>query len=123
MPLKQKAFALIVSFLVFFVTIELVRKRRLREEYSVLWLTTSVIMIVLVLKYDWLQALTLLIGAGLPTSTLFMGAILFLMLISVQFSLKISRLTDQVKNLDQETALLRHEFSRQQEEQGAKDDG
>ena len=123
MPLKQKVFALIVSFLVFFVTIELVRKKRLREEYSVLWLTTSVIMIVLVLKYDWLQMLTVFIGAGLPTSTLFMGAILFLMLISVQFSLKISKLSDQVKNLVQENALLRHEFAQQQKETGMKDAG
>jgi hypothetical protein len=112
MPIKQKVFALVVSLLVFVVTIELVRKKRLREEYSVLWLSTSVIMIVLVLKYDWLQGVTTLIGAGLPTSTLFLGAIIFLMLIAVQFSLKISQLSDQVKNLVQENALLRHEFDR-----------
>ncbi len=123
MPLKQKVFALIISLIVFVVTIELVRKKRLREEYSVLWLATSTIMIVLVLKYDWLQALTGLIGAGLPTSTLFMGAIIFLMLISVQFSLKISKLSDQVKNLVQENALLRHEFDRRQEEKGTKTEG
>ena len=112
MPIKQKIFALIISVLVFVVTIELVRKKRLREEYSVLWLATSVIMIVLVLKYDWLQTVTTLIGAGLPTSTLFLGAIIFLMLIAVQFSLKISCLSDQVKNLVQENALLRREFER-----------
>jgi hypothetical protein len=119
-PFKQKVFALIISLLVFVVTIELVRKKRLKEEYSVLWLTTSLIMIVLVLKYDWLQTLTLLVGAGLPTSTLFMGAIVFLMLIAVQFSLKISRLTDQVKNLVQENALLRHEFDRLQQKKDVK---
>ncbi len=112
MPLKQKIFALIVCLAVFVVTIDLVRKKRLREEYSVLWLTTSVIMLVLVVKYDWLQALTTLIGAGLPTSTLFLGSIIFLMLIAVQFSLKISLLSDQVKNLVQENALLRREFER-----------
>ena len=117
MPIKQKIFALVISVLVFIVTIELVRKKRLREEYSVLWLATSVVMIVLVLKYDWLQAVTTLIGAGLPTSTLFLGAIIFLMLIAVQFSLKISRLSDQVKNLVQENALLRHEFERLQQEE------
>ncbi len=112
MPLKQKIFALIVCLAVFIVTIDLVRKKRLREEYSVLWLTTSVIMLVLVVKYDWLQALTTLIGAGLPTSTLFLGSIIFLMLIAVQFSLKISLLSDQVKNLVQENAILREEFAR-----------
>jgi hypothetical protein len=52
------------------------------------------------------------IGAGLPTSTLFIGSIIFLMLISVQFSIKISRLTNQVKDLAQDNALLRGEVER-----------
>jgi hypothetical protein len=107
MPLKQQIFALLVSLLVFVFTIEMVRRKRLREEYSVLWLCTSFIMFILVVKYDWLVKLTGLIGAALPTSTLFFGSIIFLILLSVQFSIKISRLTDQVKNLVQDNALLR----------------
>ena len=109
MPVRQQIFALAISFLVFVFTIDLVRKRRLREEYSVLWLATSLTMFVLVIKYDWLVAITEFIGAALPTTTLFVCSIIFLMLIAVQFSIKISRLTDQVKNLAQENALLRAE--------------
>src|SRR6266568_6280974 len=112
MPVKQQLFALLVSLVVFVFTIELVRKKRLREEYSVLWLTTSFLMIVLIVKYDWLVALTNLIGAVLPTTTLFLGSIIFLMLMAVQFSIKISRLTDQVKDLVQENTLLRYEFEK-----------
>lgn len=107
MPFKQQIFALAVSLLVFLFTIDMVRRKRLREEYSVLWLFTSFVMFVLVLKYDWLVALTRLIGAGLPTTTLFLGSIIFLVLLSVQFSIKISKLADQVKNLVQDNALLR----------------
>ena len=109
MPLQQKIFALLVSILVFVIVVDMVRRRRLREEYSVLWLATSVIMFVLVLRYDWLVSLTALIGAGLPTTTLFLFSIIFLMLLCVQFCIKISKLTDQVKNLSQENALLRQE--------------
>ncbi|MBE0598201.1 MAG: DUF2304 domain-containing protein [Desulfuromonadales bacterium] len=109
MPIRQQIFALIVSAVVFFFIIELVRRRRLREEYSVLWLVTSVVIFVLVLRYEWLVAITGWIGAVLPTTTLFIGSIVFLMLLSVQFCIKISRLTDQVKNLCQENALLRHQ--------------
>jgi hypothetical protein len=111
MPLTQKIFALLVCCLVFVVTIDLVRKRKLREEYSVLWLVTSLIMFILVLRYDWLVALTGFIGAGLPTTTLFICSIIFLMLIAVQFSIKISKLSEQVKNLAQENALLRADMS------------
>jgi hypothetical protein len=119
MPFRQQIFALLVCIGVFIFIIELVRQRRLREEYSVLWLVTSAIMFVLVVKYDWLEALTEFIGAGLPTSTLFVSAIIFLMLIAVQFSIKISRLTTQVKDLVQDNALLRTElkqFSRSDRE-------
>lgn len=110
MPFKQQVFALLVSLLVFIFTIEMVRQKRLREEYSVLWLFTSCVMFVLVIKYDWLVAITNLIGAALPTSTLFTGSIVFLVLLGVQFSIKISRLSDQVKDLVQENAILRHQF-------------
>ena len=107
MPVRQQIFAMIVCVCVFLFTLDMVRRKRLREEYSVLWLCTSLVMFVLVLRYDWLVALTRMIGAGLPTSTLFLGAIIFLILLAVQFSIKISRLDDRVKNLAQENALLR----------------
>jgi hypothetical protein len=67
-------------------------------------------MFVLVFQYEWLVSLTALIGAGLPTTTLFLFSIIFLMLLSVQFCIKISRLTDQVKNLSQENALMKREI-------------
>ena len=110
MPLQQQIFALIVSALVFVIVIDMVRKRRLREEYSVLWLLTSVLMFVLIFRYEWLVSLTDLIGAGLPTTTLFLSSIIFLMLLSVQFCIKISQLTEQVKILSQENALMKRDL-------------
>jgi len=110
MPLQQQIFALIVSVMVFIIVVDMVRRRKLREEYSVLWLVTSVVMFVLVFRYEWLVALTTAIGAGLPTTTLFLFSIIFLMLLSVQFCIKISKLTDQVKNLSQENALIKLEI-------------
>jgi hypothetical protein len=112
MPIRQQLFALTICVLVFVCTIDMVRRRRLREEYSALWLGTSLAMFVLVIRYDWLEALTRFIGAGLPTTTLFIGSTIFLMLIAVQFSLKITTLTNQLKNLAQESALQREELER-----------
>lgn len=109
MPLRQQIFALIICVAVFIVTILMVRRRTVKEEYALLWLGTSILMFVLVLKYDWLVSLTAFIGAGLPTTTLFIGSIVFLLLIAVQFSIRISHLTDQVKDLAQENAILRCE--------------
>ena len=111
MPLRQQIFAIAICVVVFAAAIDLVRRRALREEYSVLWLATSIIMFALVIRYDWLETLTHFIGAELPTTTLFIGSIIFLMLVAVQFSIKISRLTNQVKNLAQDNALLRTELN------------
>jgi len=109
MTIQQKAFAIIASLLIFIVIINLVKNKKLKEEYSWLWLLTGFVMIVLVLWYDILVVLTNLIGAVLPTTTLFIFAILFLMCIVLNFSIKISKLTDQVKNLTQKVSLMEAE--------------
>ena len=65
-------------------------------------------MLILALWYDLLQGITHLIGAGLPTSTLFFLGLVFLILIAIQFSVKVSELNNQVKNLAQENGLLKN---------------
>jgi hypothetical protein len=122
MPISQKIFALLISSCTFIFIIEMVRRKKLREEYSILWLATAVGMLALILKYDWLVALTKLIGAELPTSTLFLGSIIFLILIAVQFSIKLSSLTEQVKNLAQHNSLLEAELKRLLDRQPDRDE-
>jgi hypothetical protein len=106
MTVHQKVFALIISFTIFVVIISLVRNRKLREEFSWLWLLTSVVVFVLAVWYDLLVKLTALIGAVAPTTTLFIFSIIFLVFISLHFAIKVSQLSDQVKNLAQKISLL-----------------
>jgi hypothetical protein len=106
MTIQQKIFAVFASILIFVVIINLVKNKKLKEEYSWLWLLTGVIIIMLVLWYDVLLMLTHLIGAVLPTTTLFIFAILFLICLALDFAIKISKLTDQVKNLSQKVSLM-----------------
>ncbi|MBW1784015.1 MAG: DUF2304 domain-containing protein [Deltaproteobacteria bacterium] len=104
---KQKVAMIVICIIIFILILDLVRRRKLREEYSWLWLFTSLALFILVIRYSWLELITGVIGAVLPTTTLFISALVFLMLLSIQFSVRISKLTDQVKNLVQENALLR----------------
>jgi len=90
----------------FGLILELVRRRRLREEYSWLWLLTAAIMVLLVVWFPLLRFVTVLIGAVTPINTLLLFAVLFLFAIAVHYSVIISRLTTQVKNLAQELALV-----------------
>lgn len=109
MLLQQKIFAIIVSLAIFVVIIYLVKKGKLREEYSWLWLLTGAVILLLVIWYDLLLFLTHLIGAVTVTTTLFIFGIVFLMLITLHFAIKISSLSDQVKNLAQKVSLLEAE--------------
>ena len=107
MLFQQKIFAIIASILIMLIVVELVRRRRLREEYSWLWLLTGGIIILLVVWYDLLVFLTHLIGAIAPTTTLFIFGLLFLMLISLHYSIQISKLSQQVREMAQQLAMLR----------------
>ena len=116
MPLRQKFFAVIISLFLLIFIIELVRRKKLREEYSWLWLLTGTVILVMALWYDLLQWITYLIGAGLPTSTLFFLGLVFLILIAIQFSVKVSALHNQLKNLAQENGLLKSRIEELEEE-------
>ena len=107
MEMKPRFVALAVSVVLMVLIVELVRRRKLREEYSWLWLSLSLAMFILGLWPGFLHFVTGLIGAALSTSTLFFFALLFLMLINIQFSVEISALRTQVKNLAQQLATTR----------------
>jgi hypothetical protein len=108
----QHAFAIAASVLTLAFIIELVRRRKLKEEYSWLWIATACGMVVLSIWYDLLRWLTVAIGAVTVTTTLFIFALLFLLAISVHYSTVISRLTQQVRRLTQELAVLEAERER-----------
>ena len=113
MPIRQQIFALIVGIAISIFIVEMVRRRKLREEYSWLWLLTGFGIVVLAVWYDLLVFITELIGAVLPTTTLFVFGLLFLLLIALHYSVKISSLTDQVRKLAQKIAILQSELDEQ----------
>jgi hypothetical protein len=115
LTLHQTLFAPVTSVVAVLFVLELVRRRRLREEYSWLWLLTAGVMVLLAVWYRLLVAITHLVGAVTPLNTLLLCAVRFLFAIAVHYSVIISRLTTQVKNLAQELALL---SSRVEEREG-----
>lgn len=110
MPLRIQIVALAISIGMLMLITELVRRRKLREEYSQLWFATGAVILVLMIWFDLLKWITHLIGAYFHVSTIFFLAFLFLMVISLHFSVVISKLTNQLKTLAQEHAILKHEF-------------
>lgn len=94
------------------LVLELVRRRRLREEYSLLWLLTAFVMLVFSAWRDLLHGLAELVGIAYPPNLLFLLAVLFVLLILLYFSTVITRLTQENKEMAQQLALLRYEVER-----------
>lgn len=112
MPLRQQIIGFLFSLIIFSLIVNLVYKRNLKEEYSWLWMLTGGLLFLLIARYELLEWLTRQIGATHATSTLFFCAILFLMLLCIQFSIVLTTLSRQVKTLSQEITLLRAEFEK-----------
>lgn len=95
------------SVILLLYVLEMVRRRRLREEYSILWLAGGGIMLIFSLKQDWLKWVSDAVGIYYPPSFLFLIGIFFILLILIHFSITISRLYHMNKRMAQEMALLK----------------
>ncbi len=89
----------------------LVHRGRLREEYSPIWILVSTGMLVVTASLDILRQLTEAIGAWTPSSTLFFFGLLFLLILSLNYAVRLSGMSLQIKLLAQEVALLRQKSS------------
>ena len=106
MPLRLKVFVIIIGVAIFLGIIELVRRRKLREEYSFIWLIAGFVFVLLALDDEILASIAGIVAISLPANALFFMALIFALLLLLYFSLRISALTTQVKNLAQQLALL-----------------
>jgi hypothetical protein len=105
-----KALAVAGSATLLFLVLELIRRGRLKERYSLLWLFSSVVLLILSLSRSLLEFFSQLIGIYYAPSLLFLIAFVFLLLITLHFSAVISGLSDKNKRLAQELALLKQEM-------------
>lgn len=87
--------------------LDAVRSRRLREEYSFLWLLIAGTLLVISAWDAPLIAITRMLGGVLPVNILFFAGLVFLVVVSLFYSIRISELNNQVKELAQELALLK----------------
>jgi len=115
-----RVIAIVVSLALAAVVLWLVRTRRLREEFTPLWMAAAFGLALLSLRFDLLQAITRAIGAWTPSATLFFLSLVFLSVLCLTYAVRLSRSGIQLKNLAQEVALLRcemEELRRRGEEQ------
>ena len=107
-PVRISIAAAVASALLILIVLELIRGRRLKERYALLWLATGLVLLVLSLWRGGLNTIAGWLGVqGYPPAILFAAAIMFVIAVLLHYSTVLSRLTDDNVLLAQEVALLR----------------
>ena len=109
-PVETRVLAVVLSLVLVGTVLWLVKRRTLREEYTPIWLLVAAAIALVSIVSPLLQALTRAIGAWTQSSALFFFGQLFLVAICLNYAVRLSQLTLQVKNLVQEVAVLRAEL-------------
>lgn len=107
-PVRISIAAGVASLLLILIVLELIRGRRLKERYALLWLVTGLVLLVLSLWRGGLNTIAGWLGvSGYPPAILFAAAIMFVIAVLLHYSTVLSRLTDDNVLLAQEVALMR----------------
>ena len=100
-------FSLAISLLFIVVIIHLIRRRRLKEQYSLMWLALGTVMMIVSVFPLFLEKTADFLDVSYPPSLLYMLGILGILSILLHLTLAISKLTGQ--NVTSAQTLAMHE--------------
>ena len=89
-----------------FIVLELVRRKKFREEYSLLWIITVVVMLILSIWRDSLKLIARALGVFYPPNALFIVGSMFILAILLHFSVVISSFKTEQQELAQRFAIM-----------------
>jgi cell division protein FtsW (lipid II flippase) len=119
-PLKVSIAASIASLLLLLIVFELIRSRRLRERYAILWLVTGLVLLVLSAWRDALNSIAGWVGVTTyPPAVLFAVATIFILMVLLHYSTVLSKLSDENVVLAQRLALLEQDVGEAREDGSA----
>jgi hypothetical protein len=112
----QRIIAIVISAGLLLLILELVRRKRLMERYALLWLFSTLLLLVLSVWSGLLNSLASGLGVSYPPSALFAVAFGVVLVLLIHFSLAVSRLSDQNKVLAQRLGILQRRVEDQHEQ-------
>lgn len=98
--------AIVVSVVLLIVVLDLVRRRKLSEEYSIVWILCATALLVFSIWRESLHLVAGWLGVFYPPAVLLLVLVLFVFLACLAFSVVISRQSVQIERLAEEVAIL-----------------
>ncbi len=99
--------AFLLALAIVALVIEMLRRKKLREKYAVLWLIVGVATLVLAAFPRLLNIVAEYVGVQIPSNLLFAMSILMLLGVCLHLSWEISVVEDETRTLAEEVAILR----------------
>jgi hypothetical protein len=110
MDWRARLFFILLGVSVLLFVINLVRTKKLKEEYALLWLFMAITLVAAPILIDVIDAMSFAIGITYPPALIIVLALICFALIFFQMSVTISRFSEQIKSLSQELALTRKQL-------------
>ena len=115
--LRAQYIGVAISLVFLFFIIELIRKRHLKESHAIIWLFFGVLLLVLSLWREALDKTSFFLGIAYPPALLFIVLILGLLLVMIQYSIVITKLSLRLNRLTQEMGIIKAEWERSRKDQ------
>ena len=98
--------AVTISILLLVLVLELVRRKKLTEEYSFIWIVAALALLGIALGRRLIDAFAIAIGIYYPPAALLLVLVLFVFVAALSFSVVVSRQRQQIERLIEDTALM-----------------
>lgn len=102
--------AIVGSVLFLLLVLELVRRRRLAEEYSALWIAGALVLLGASIRRDWIDRSAAWLGIHYGPAVLLLGLLVVGAAVLLWMSVILSRQQAQIDHLIEETAILSAEL-------------
>lgn len=101
--------AIVLASLFLLTVLELVRRQKLKEQYSLLWILFSVILLIVSINVTVIEWIADRLGVKYAPAVLFLFGLLFCFAIILHLTIVITRPSSQVLRLTQELTILKEQ--------------
>ena len=108
--IKMQIISLVFSVFILYIIFEMVRKKKIKEEYSILWFGIGFIFLLISAFPGVIDKLGNLFGIAYAPTLILLLLIAFILVVLIHFSVVLSKLSEKNKDLIQEVGLLKHEL-------------
>lgn len=114
MSTQVQIFIIGFALLLLGFVLDLLRRKKLNEAMTLWWLFIITLMILLTLNSFLAIKIRELLGATLPISVLLLFSLSFILAMLVYFSMKISVLSSQIRDIAEDIAIFKADFDQKE---------